>query len=193
MQGSYDFRDVTPRDAVIAWILSFRRKSDKKLILSVSCCVAGGLQTAAIAFLQDWNKHFLRGAGIGRAFKHHQLTGTEMRRYCPGGVGNKTEIWLSIFVQRRGHTDDDGIHFSQAREFCGRTETLRACRLNLCRWNSTNVGSTRGESCDLTLVDVKTRYPKLRLGVEQSQRKAHVTETDHAYARLACFNSGFQL
>src|SRR5208337_5116970 len=126
--------------------------------------VAGSLQTAAIAFLQDWNKHFLRGAGIGRALKHDQLTGTEMRCYCPGGVGNKTEIRLPIFVQRCGHTDDDGVHFGQARKLCGRTESLRARCLDLCRWNSTDVGSTRAGSCDLMRVDVKTRYSKLCSG-----------------------------
>jgi hypothetical protein len=42
-------------------------------------------------------------------------------------------------------------------------------------------------------VDVKTRNSKLRFGVEQSKRQAHVTETYHAYPRLAGFNSGFQL
>src|ERR1022692_128488 len=113
--------------------------------------------------------------------------------YGLSGIGNETEIWLSIFVQRRGHTDDDGIHFGQARKLCGRTETLRARRLDLCRWNSTNVGSTRGESCDLTLVDVKTRHSKLRFGVEQSKGQAHVTEAYHAYPRLAGFNSSFKL
>jgi hypothetical protein len=43
------------------------------------------------------------------------------------------------------------------------------------------------------LVDVKTRYAKLRFGVEQSKRQAHVAETYHSYSRLAGFNSGFQL
>src|ERR1019366_4035561 len=116
-----------------------------------------------------------------------------MRRYGAGGIGNETEIRLSIFVQRRGHTDDDGIHVGQAGKLCGRTETLRARRLDLCRWNSTNVGSPRGESCDLMLVDVKTRYAKLRFGVEQSKRQTHITQAYHDYPRLASINSRFQL
>src|SRR5208282_6643724 len=103
-------------DAVIAWVLSFRRKDDKKLILSVSPCVAGGLQTAAIAFLQDWNKHFLRGAGIGRALEDHQLTGTQMGCYGLSGIGDKTEIRLSVFVQRCGHTNNNGVHVCQGRK-----------------------------------------------------------------------------
>jgi len=59
---------VTPRDAVIAWIFSFRRKGDKKPILSVCHCVAGGLQTATVAFLQDWNNQ-LNGSGV-----HYNVT-----------------------------------------------------------------------------------------------------------------------
>ena len=43
------------------------------------------------------------------------------------------------------------------------------------------------------LVDVKTRYSKLRFGVEQSKRQADVTETDDAYPLLAGFNSVSQL
>jgi hypothetical protein len=43
------------------------------------------------------------------------------------------------------------------------------------------------------LVDVKTRYSKLRFGVEQSEGQADVTEPDDAYPRLPGFNIGFQL
>jgi uncharacterized protein YukE len=43
------------------------------------------------------------------------------------------------------------------------------------------------------LVDVKAGYSQLRFRVKQSKWQAHVTETYHAYPRLASFNSGFQL
>ena len=56
-----------------------------------------------------------------------------------------------------------------------------------------DVGSTAGESCDLILVDVKTRYSKLRFRVEQSKWQAHITETHHAYPRFTSFKPGFQL
>src|ERR1035441_2002641 len=92
-----------------------------------------------------------------------------MGRYSARGIGNETKIRLSILVQRRGHTDDDGIHFGHARKVCGRAEPLRSRRLDLSRWNSTDVGSTGAESCNLMLVDVKTRYSKFRFRVEQSK------------------------
>ena len=55
------------------------------------------------------------------------------------------------------------------------------------------VGSTGGESCDLILVDIKTRYSKFGFRIEQSKRKAHIAQTYHAYPRLVSFDPGFDL
>src|SRR5215469_17645575 len=116
-----------------------------------------------------------------------------MRGYRLSRVGNKTEIWLPVFVERSRHADDDGIHVRQGRKVRCRRKTSRTSALDLGRWNSTDVRSTGGQGSDLTLVDVKTSHSKLRLGIKQSKRQSHITETYHADPRLARINSVLEL
>ena len=60
--------------------------------------------------------HYLFGrAGIGCALQNYQLTRAQMRRNRLGRIRDVAQVGLVVFVQRRGDTDDDGIHLAQAR------------------------------------------------------------------------------
>src|SRR5215472_3863586 len=115
-----------------------------------------------------------------------------MGRNGLGGVCNEAEIRLSIFIQRRWYADNDRVHLGQARKVCGCGEAPGSRMLDLCWRNPIDVGPAGTQSCYLILIDVETRYSKLRLCVKQSKRQTHIPETNHSDSRLASIDSGFQ-
>src|ERR1700757_2098097 len=110
-----------------------------------------------------------------------------------GRLRYETKIGFSIFVERRRHADNDGVHVRQHGKVCGSAKVPPERGLDLSGGNSIDVRTTGAQSCDLVRVDVKAGHSKLFFRVEEGKRQAHITEADYAYSRLTSINSGFQL
>src|SRR4029077_11055019 len=65
--------------------------------------------------------------------------------------------------------------------------------LNFVRADSEDVGTALGEGIDLAGVDVEAGYRELLLAIQQSERKADVSQADDADARLVLLNSSLEL
>ena len=92
-----------------------------------------------------------------------------MRRNGLGRVRNVAEVGFVILIQRRGNANDDGIHVSQAGIVRGGLEALGAGLLNFAGQNTRNVSLALGQSRNLALINIETRYSQLLLCKKQPE------------------------
>ena len=105
-----------------------------------------------------------------------------------GGVGNVAEVGFVVFIQRSGNADDDGVHLGDLGIVGRGGEALRLGGLNLVGGDAEDVGTTLGEGIDFAGVDVEASHRELLIAVQQSQRKADVSQADDADAGLMLLN-----
>ena len=109
------------------------------------------------------------------------------------GVGDEAEVRFVIFVQWRGHADNNGVHGGELRIVGGGREAMRLGGLDFVRRDAVDVGGALGQGFDLASINVEAGDLEFLFAVQQRQRKTDVAEADDADAGLVLLNFGFEL
>ena len=105
------------------------------------------------------------------------------------GAGNITEVGLVIFVQRRGHADDDDVHLGDPAVIGGGGEAVLPGGLNLRRRECERCRNRpRFSVSTLPGSMSKPVIAKALLAEQQGQRQAHISHADNADAGFASFD-----
>src|SRR4051794_6924510 len=96
-------------------------------------------QAMLVPFFQDRYEDFFCRSRISRALKYNKLSSPQMWRDHLSCVTNIGEVWLTIFVQRCRHADDDRVHLRNLRGVGGCNEALGASLPDLCRRDPVDV------------------------------------------------------
>ena len=75
-----------------------------------------------------------------------------------------------VFIQRRWHADDDGIHAGDLGVVGGGAEARFLRRQNFCGENAHDIRSATVERGDLTRVDIEAFYLEAFAAEQQCQR-----------------------
>ncbi len=94
-------------DGVVAGVFALRRESDVNARFVER---ARYFQAERIAGFEQRNDDLFGGAGVGGAFEDNELALMDVRRDGLYGSDDVAEVRFVIFVQGRGHADDDGVH-----------------------------------------------------------------------------------
>jgi hypothetical protein len=111
-----------------------------------------------------------------------------MRLNGLGGILDVTQIRLPVFIQGRGHTNDDGIHFAQLREVRSGVEMAAVnVLLNLVRLNVLDVRLAGIQHVNFFGIGVKTGDLVPGLCKTKRQRESDVAASDNANLQLGTF------
>ena len=109
-----------------------------------------------------------------------QVRTNRLRRFFDVG-----KVRLAPLIQRRGHADDDRVHFREARKIGGRAKVLGLHELlNLRLRDMLDVRLPAVQLLDFYWVGVKSRDAVSGLGKPESQRKSHVSKPNNSNAEL---------
>src|SRR5256885_6741311 len=165
IQTADDLGNISARNRVVAWIFALGRERQKKFA-SAARITSRSFKPALL--FQNGRQHFFSRAWIRCAFQHYELALANIGSDGCRRVGDVAEVGLVVLVQRRGHADDYRVHLRDALEFGSRTEAGVLRRSYLSRQNPINIRAAGIQGADLPLINIKARYRKLLLTVEQS-------------------------
>lgn len=136
--------------------------------------------------LEAREHEFLRGAGVGGGFEHHELPGTKVLGDRVGGGFHEAQVGLHLFGERRGHADDDAVGVGEAVEAGGDLQlAARQVVLDRAHRDVADVALAPLEGCDFARVDVEPDEREPGLAKAHEQRQADVAEADDAHRGLA--------
>src|SRR5208283_2519361 len=110
-----------------------------------------------------------------------------------GGAGDVTHVGLVVFIERRGDTNDNGVHRCDSRVVGGSGKALCLGGLNLFGCNAVDIRTAFGKCVDLASVDIETGDLKFLLAVQQSERKSDIAHADDADSGLALLYLALEL
>ena len=113
--------------------------------------------------LEDREKHFFRGAGVGGAFEDDQVVLFQIGRDGVAGRRNVAEVGFVVLIQRRGNGDDDSVDFVKAGVIRGRGKAVVPGGLNLSGQNPLDIRFAAVEGIDLIGVDIEAQNLELFL------------------------------
>ncbi len=102
--------------------------------------------------------------------------------------GHIAQVGLVVFVQRRGHADDDRVHPRDLRVVGGGAEAGLLRLLNLGGKNAHDVGAAGVEFGHLVRRDVEARYLEAFAAEQQRQRQSDIPHPDDSDAGFAGFD-----
>ena len=109
IQTADDLGDLRQTKLLVARILALRRKSEVEIANHVLVFLARSNRAAQAAFFQDGQDQLFGGSRIGGGFQHNELSFLQMGINGKSGLLDVTQIGLTSLVERRGHTNDDGV------------------------------------------------------------------------------------
>src|SRR5690606_4603999 len=106
------------------------------------------------------------------------LTGSQMGLDSIGGIDHKAHVRLAILVQRRRHTEDQGVTLGRAAKVRGGLESIGASLGDVIRRNMLDVALTSVELFNLGSVDIDAKHPKTDGIVSEHEGQTDVSQSD---------------
>ncbi|ERI50948.1 hypothetical protein N878_01525 [Pseudomonas sp. EGD-AK9] len=98
------------------------------------------------------------------------------------GIQHETQIRLTIFVERCGHTKDQSIDIGGTCKVGRRLETPPNGARNRLSGDVLDITLALGDAVDLGLIDIETNHSIPNFCVTKYQRQPDVTQTDNTDA-----------
>ncbi|MNF79915.1 hypothetical protein D3C84_621460 [compost metagenome] len=153
-----DFRDGTGFKVRVARIFTLGRIDQED-----------GFADYQAAFLHTRQQLFFGGAWIGGAFQRNDLTGTQVRFECVGGVDHEAHIRLAVFIQRRRHAENQSIALADTAEIGSGLEAALAGSRDFVSGDMLDIALTGVELAHLAFINVYTQHTKANSVVAQHQ------------------------
>jgi hypothetical protein len=93
-----------------------------------------------------------------------------------------------VIAQRRWHTDQNRIYFSDLEEIGGGAKTFAPGTSDLLGFDTMDIRFTRIQPVNLGRIDIETGDPKSFLAEKQNQRQPYVAEANNPHPQLTLLN-----
>jgi hypothetical protein len=167
---AHELRNHRSGEVWVTWVFTLWAVRQEVILIALH---AGGIK--------NWTHLIARGAWVGGALQHNQLSLAEHLGNKLGGVKNERKVWLFVVTQWCGHANQDCVGLLQIHWIRGSQEPRAGLDvIEEVLPKVVDIRLARLDAVDLALVDVETNHLEARLQAGVREWQPHVAEADDA-------------